>query len=80
MRAPDVERLLAHLRHAAGDDLPDLARVEPGALDARLLYGAEEVGRVEPREPSAAAAERRPDGFDDVHLAHELSFRADRGG
>src|SRR5262249_17246262 len=43
-RAGNVERLLAHLRHAAGDDLADGGGIDAGALDRGLLDDPEQLG------------------------------------
>ena len=43
----DVVGLLAVLRHAAADDLFDVARVDAGLLHERLLRGAQQLGGVQ---------------------------------
>ena len=45
--AGDVVGLLAVLRHAAADDLFDVARVDTGFLHERLLRGAQQLGGVQ---------------------------------
>ncbi len=69
-RAGEVEGLLADLADAAADDLADLGRVDPGALDHRLLGGGR-AGRPggwwRTRRPDAP---RGADGFDDDDLRH----------
>src|SRR5262249_10191277 len=42
----DVERLLAGLGHASGDDLPDLGGIDARTVDEGVLHGGEEIGRV----------------------------------
>ena len=60
----DVEGLLAHLGHAAADDLADLGRVDAGAVDQLLEGDAEQVGGVHGGEAAAATPDGRADGFD----------------
>ena len=43
----DVVGLLAELRHAAADDLFDVAGVDAGLLHERLLRGAQQLGGVQ---------------------------------
>src|SRR5277367_3857781 len=54
----DVVGLLAVLRHAAADDLFDVAGVDAGLLHKRLLCGAQQLGGVQSREPSGTLADR----------------------
>ena len=63
--AGDVRALLAGLRDAAADDLVDLGRVDAGPLDQLGLHGAEDLGRVQPRQPPVAAPDGGPHCFDD---------------
>ena len=63
--AGHVGRLLAHLGHAAADDVVDPLGIDPGALDELGQREAEEIGGVPPRQPSLALADRRAEGVDD---------------
>ena len=72
--ARDVEGLLAHLRDAAADDLADRAGIDPGALDRGALHGAEQIGRMQPRETALAAADRGTHGVDDEDFLHGRGF------
>src|SRR6185503_9922615 len=67
-----VEGLLADLRHAAPDDLSDLARIDLRSLDAGLLHGAQQIGGMESREPAFAASDGRANGFDDENFLHDV--------
>ena len=68
--AADVEGLLAHLAHAAGDDLAHLGRVDPRPLHDRLLDGGEQVGGVDGGEAPVALPDGGADGFDDHDIRH----------
>src|SRR3546814_7608864 len=68
--AHHVVGLLTGLGDAAADDLVDELRVDAGALEHLHLCGAEQLGRVQTREPSPALALRRTHCFDDDWLAH----------
>ena len=74
-RAGDVEALLADLADAAADDLADLVRVDPGALDDRLLDDAEQLGGVHGGQAAAATPDGGADGIDDDNVAHGPSLR-----
>ena len=69
-QARDVEGLLADLRDAAAEHLADRLRRDAAAVERRLLHGAEQVGGVHSREPSAALADRTSHRLDDVDFAH----------
>ena len=64
--AADVERLLADLAHAAGDDLLDRPT---GSIPARsidgALHGGEGLGGVEGGQAALALPDGGADGFDD---------------
>ena len=51
----DVVGLLAGLGDAAADDLLDLAGVDAGPLDERLLNGAQKFGGMQAGQPSIRA-------------------------
>ena len=72
----DVERLLAELLHAAGDDVLDLGGSMPARLDHLGVGLAEQIGRVGVLVVAllrVSAPDRRADGFDDDDLAALLS-------
>ena len=71
-RAGDVVGLLAELRDATADDLLDLAGVDAGLLDERLLNGAQQLGRMQARQPSIALADRAAGGFNDDRVTHSV--------
>ncbi len=64
-RAADVERLLADLADAAGDDLADLGGVDAVALDDRPLHVREDLGGVEGGQATIALSDRGANGIDD---------------
>ena len=70
--AADVDRLLAELLHAAGDDVLDLGGVDPGAVD-ELGVGLREQGRgmgvLVVALLRVTAADRGPYRLDDHYLA-----------
>ena len=66
----DVVGLLAELRHAAADDLLDLGGVDAGLLDHRPLHGAEQLGRMQARQPSIPLADGAAGGFNDYRVTH----------
>ena len=70
--AADVDRLLAELLHAAGDDVLDLGGIDPGALD-HLGVGLREQGRgvgvLVVALLLVPAADRGPHRLDDHYLA-----------
>src|SRR5262245_34919812 len=79
--AADVEHLLAVLLDAAGDDVLDLGRVDPGALDDLCVALAEErvrMGVLVVALLGMAAADRRPRGLDDDYLAPVPILHLDR--
>ena len=67
--ARDVERLLAGLGNAPGDDLPHLGRIDARPVDDGALHVGEEVGRVHARQPAVAPAEWRTGRLDDDDVA-----------
>src|SRR3954453_17201494 len=70
--AGDVEGLLAELRHAAGDDVLDLGRIDARAVEHLGVRLAEQGSRVRALLVAlllVAAADRRADGLDDDDLA-----------
>jgi hypothetical protein len=69
-RARDARSLLVGFGHAADDDVFDVARVDPRALDHRAHRRDAEVDRMDAGEASLAAAARRATGIDDegIHL------------
>ena len=77
--AADVERLLAELLHAAGDDVLDLRRVDPGALDQLGVGLGEQVRGVDVLVVAlllVAAADGRAHRLDDHDLAAAELARA----
>lgn len=66
----DVPALLAELGDAATDDLLDLIRIQTGACDHRPLNAAEQLGGMQPREPSTAFADGAARRFDDDRITH----------
>src|SRR4029453_9472098 len=78
--APDVERLLAPLADAAGDNLADGRRVDARAGDELGEGGGEQVRRMHARQPAVAAADRGADGFDDHDLGHGSPATGGGGG
>ena len=70
--AGDVDPLLAELLHAAGDDVLDLGRVDPGALDQLGVGLGEQVGGVDVLVVAlllVPAPDRRAHRLDDHDLA-----------
>src|SRR5690606_4732096 len=70
--AADVERLLAELLHAAGDDVTGLRRVDTAALEELAVGPRQQVRGVQVAVVAllrVAAADRRPHRLDDYHLA-----------
>ena len=77
--ARDVERLLAELLHAAGDDVLDLGGVDAGAIEDLRVGLAQQVGRVGVLVVALLempAADRRADGLDDDHFTTLLTTHA----
>ncbi len=68
----DVVGLLAGLRDAAADDLLDVAGVDAGLLDQRLLRRAQQLGRVQAGQPSVSLADGAAGGFDDDRVTHSV--------
>ena len=68
----DVVGLLAVLRHAAADDLLDVAGVDAGLLHERLLRGAQQLGGVQSGQPSGSLADRAAGGFNNYRVTHEV--------
>ena len=68
----DVVGLLAELRDAAADDLLDVAGVDAGLLDERLLRGAQQLGGVQAGQPSVALADGAAGGFNDDRVTHSV--------
>jgi hypothetical protein len=68
----DVVGLLAELRDAAADDLLDVAGIDAGLLDERLLRGAQQLGGVQTGEPAIALADGAAGGFDDDRVTHSV--------
>ena len=66
----DVVGLLAELRHAAADDLLDVAGVDAGLLHQRLLHRPQQLGGVQSGQPSVAFADRAAGGFNDYRVTH----------
>ena len=66
----DVVGLFAVLRDAAADDLLDVAGVDAGLLDERLLRRAQQLGRVQAGQPSVPLADGAAGGFDDDRVTH----------
>ena len=69
----DIGCLLAGLGHTTADDLLDAARLDAGLLHHADLRPAEELGCVQPGEPSVALTDRSADCFDDDRLSHDES-------
>ena len=67
--APDVDRLLAGLRHAAPDHVLDQRRVQPGPGDEGVQDVGRQVDRVLAGQAAAPPADRRPHGVDDHGVA-----------
>ena len=70
--AADVDRLLAELLDAAGDDVLDLGGVDSGAVDQLRIGLGEQGRRVDVLVVAlllVAASDRCPRGLDDHHLA-----------
>ena len=68
--AGDVDRLLAHLHHAAHHDVVDDARVDAVAIDERFQRLGGEVDRMPVAKLAVALAQRRAHGVDDHSVAH----------
>ena len=68
----DVVGLLAELRDAAADDLLDVAGVDAGLLDERLLRGAQQLGGVQAGQPSVPLADGAAGGFNDDRVTHSV--------
>ena len=71
-RPGDVVGLLRVLRHAAADELLDVAGVDTGLLHKRLLHRAQQFGGVQPRQPSGALADGAAGGFNNYRVTHEV--------
>jgi hypothetical protein len=67
----DVQPLLAHLIHAAHDDVLDLGRVDLGPLDERLEGVGEQIIRPDRRELPVALADGGADCPDDHRIIHD---------
>ena len=68
--ATDVERLLADLADAPGDDLADLGRIDTRAGHDLTLHLGQQVGGVHGGEPTTTAADGRAHGFHDHDVRH----------
>ncbi len=68
----DVVGLLAELRDAAADDLLDVAGVDAGLLDERLLRGAQQLGGMQAGQPSVPLADGAAGGFNDDRVTHSV--------
>src|SRR5262249_60228107 len=81
-RGRDVDRPPADRRHAAADDLPDVAWIDAGAFDRGPLHHAEKIGGMEAGEPALAATDRAPHRGqnDDVLHGAGVSHRSVRRG
>ena len=66
----DVVGLLPVLGHAAADHLLDLAGVDAGLVHQCLLHGAQQLGRMQARQPSIPLADRAAGGFNDDRVTH----------
>ena len=66
----DVVGLLRELRHAAADELLDLAGIDTGLVHERLLNRAQQLGGVQPRQPSGAFADGAAGCFNDYRGTH----------
>src|SRR5262249_33377084 len=74
--ARDVEALLAELLHAARDDVLDLARVDPRAVEHLGVTAPEEVVRMDVLVVAllrVPAPDRRAHGLDDDDLSALLT-------
>ena len=69
-RAGDVVGLLRVLRHAAADELLDVAGIDTGLVHKRLLNRAQQLGGVQPRQPSGAFADGAAGGFNYYRVTH----------
>ena len=70
--AGDVVGLLAELRDAAADDLLDVAGVDAGLLDERLLGEPQQLGGVQTGQPTIALADGAASGFYDDRVTHSV--------
>ena len=68
----DVVGLLRELRHAAADELLDIAGIDTGLLHERLLHRAQQLGGVQPRQPSGAFADGAASGFYYYRVTHAV--------
>ncbi|CFR76417.1 Uncharacterised protein [Mycobacterium tuberculosis] len=70
----DVVGLLPELGHATADDLFDVtgvkAGLDAGLVDHRLLHRAQQLGGMQPRQPSVAFADGAAGGFNDDRVTH----------
>ena len=71
--ARHVRALLAHLAHAAADDIVDPLGIDPGPLQERIQSEGKQVGRMPTGQGSAALAESGAQHIDDDGLSHGAS-------
>ncbi|COX01757.1 Uncharacterised protein [Mycobacterium tuberculosis] len=66
--------MLPELGHATADDLFDVtgvkAGLDAGLVDHRLLHRAQQLGGMQPRQPSVAFADGAAGGFNDDRVTH----------
>ena len=75
---PDVERLLADLRHAAHLHVLDLGRIEVVALDEGVHDLPGKLVGAERGECAVPPADRRADSVDDQRVFHSSKSRNPR--
>src|SRR5690625_7612358 len=73
--ACDVVCLLAVLSDTSSDVLFDVAGVDPGLGDQRLLHRPEQFGGVQAGQPAVTFTDGAAGGFDDDRITHAAQAR-----